>query len=189
MKFLEFTGVVTEDSLTTLLLQLQKTPERKAVVIDSPGGEFTPLAGLRDTLAQADYTAVAYNQVDSAAIMLYVLGKQRLALPDATFKFHLGGVGFIENRAISVEQFEAQLAIDRELARLHGQKLLRTGEELFAADWARQDWTLSLLATRTGRDRTTFLNMRNRAALLSARQALQYGLVERIVEPEDLFGN
>jgi ATP-dependent protease ClpP protease subunit len=187
MKFFNFAADVSRTSLGDLLARLRQSLGRKTVIIDSRGGEFESLPAMEEPLAQAEYTSVGW-QVHSAAIVPYLLGKRKFALPRATFQLHLGLLEVGPFDAVSITEIEHLVAIEREAARSKNQppRANASLERLASKARATQEWMLSFVARHSGCDKTTLLNLMYDEVILSAHEARRYGLVDRIItDPEE----
>ncbi|MGW1149471.1 ATP-dependent Clp protease proteolytic subunit [Streptomyces sp. NPDC002454] len=137
-------------------------PERDvSLYINSPGGSFTAMTAIYDTLRylSCDVETICLGQAVSAAAVLLSAGTpgKRLALPGARVTIHQPALpepirGQVDDLAIQA----------RELRR-------------------RRDLMEELLVRHTGRSRARVAADLERNRFLDAAQALEYGLVDRIV--------
>lgn len=181
MDLLSFSGKISRRSVESLLVAMQAADSPQGVFVNSPGGAFEFFSVLGPPLERMGLTMVA-GDVRSAATILYLLGRRRLALPDATFFFHevrtlVGPVGEITITDIArVLEYRDRLAAeDREGI-----------EEWLRRMRAAQSWFLEFLAVKTQVPSSTFLSLMREGATLTAREARRYGIVHEIVEPERL---
>ena len=148
------------DVMAQLLTLESMDPDRDiSVYINSPGGSFTALTAIYDTLmfVKPDIQTICMGQAASAAAVLLAAGTpgKRLALPNARILIHQpysegGGQGSdIEIQANEILRMRALL--EEMLARHTG----RTAEQV---------------ATDIERDK-----------ILTAEEAVEYGLVDRVV--------
>ncbi len=148
------------DVMAQLLTLESMDPDRDiSVYINSPGGSFTALTAIYDTLmfVKPDVQTICMGQAASAAAVLLAAGTpgKRLALPNARILIHQpysegGGQGSdIEIQANEILRMRALL------------------EEMLARHTGR---TIEQVATDIERDK-----------ILTAEEAVEYGLVDRVV--------
>jgi ATP-dependent Clp protease protease subunit len=148
------------DVMAQLLTLESMDPDRDiSVYINSPGGSFTALTAIYDTLmfVKPDIQTICMGQAASAAAVLLAAGTpgKRLALPNARILIHQpysegGGQGSdIEIQANEILRMRALL------------------EEM--------------LARHTGRTREQVATDIERDKILTAEEAVEYGLVDRVV--------
>ena len=148
------------DVMAQLLTLESMDPDRDiSVYINSPGGSFTALTAIYDTLmfVKPDIQTICMGQAASAAAVLLAAGTpgKRLALPNARILIHQpysegGGQGSdIEIQANEILRMRALL------------------EEMLARHTGR---TIEQVATDIERDK-----------ILTAEEAVEYGLVDRVV--------
>ncbi|MCG2696635.1 hypothetical protein L6270_01195 [Candidatus Parcubacteria bacterium] len=180
-----FSSEVSLDSVQCLLKMLQKKRGGGQMVwIDSPGGSFEFFSTLAPFLLQHSFTSVC-RDVRSAAVILFLLGKKRLVLPDGVFFFH--EVRAISNDGHEITICDLDAAIDWENERLRSLRREWLEEERIRMRNA-QNWMLAFISEQSGISRSTFLSLMRAEATLSAREAVHYGLAHRIVS-EDELGN
>ena len=162
-------------SVTGLLHSLQQPGAGKEVHINSTGGTFDYFDVLGPAIERQGITTVAGN-VGSAANVLYLLGHERLARPDATFFFHevQAVVGSNQISLTTAEEF-----------RDHSVLVMKKDPDGFDS-WidemrAAQNWFLEFMNAKTGVAKGTFLNLMREEATLSAHDAREYGIVHDIV--------
>lgn len=185
MDIIPFTGEISESRIVSLLEALQSERTHRRVLIDSPGGTFEFFSTLSPALVRTGFTAIASN-VQSAAMILQLLGHQRLALPDATFFFH-------EVRTVLEERGEVTICDLDEFMDREKEALKRFGQaHAEIAEWRRrmsaaQNWMLSFIYERTGLSAGRFMDLMRAEATLTAREARQYGIVHEIVSLDELL--
>jgi ATP-dependent Clp protease protease subunit len=148
------------DVMAQLLTLESMDPDRDiSLYINSPGGSFTALTAIYDTLmfVKPEIQTICMGQAASAAAVLLAAGTpgKRLALPNARILIHQpysegGGQGSdIEIQANEILRMRALL------------------EEMLARHTGR---TIEQVATDIERDK-----------ILTAEEAVEYGLVDRVV--------
>ena len=162
-----FLGVQVDDAsandvMAQLLVLESLDPDRDITMyINSPGGSFTSLMAIYDTMqyVRADITTVCLGQAASAAAVLLAAGTpgKRLALPNARVLIHQPATGGIQGQ---VSDLEIQAAEIERMRRLMETTLAKhTGKE---ADVIRKD---------TDRDK-----------ILTAAEAKDYGIIDDVLE-------
>jgi|GEM_PF-4678594 len=182
MKDVNFFHEVSLGAVKDLLSGLQKDGGGQRVWIRSPGGTFEFFSVLAPPLMRQGFTSVGCD-VRSAAVVLYLLGHRRFVLPNGIFFFHevraIAHTGEIItvcdlDRAIEWEK-ERQRALRREFLEEERRNMRNA-----------QDWVLAFISEQTGMPRSTFLSLMRAEAILSAREAVHYGLAHRIVSEDEL---
>ncbi len=176
-RILTFTHDVSAESVTELLLQLQKPSAPRRVMIASDGGTFGFFSALGPAVQRCGITTLA-GDVASSALILYLLGHHRQALPESTFFFHEVRAIIGPHGEISVTDMEGYLSLVNELSLLHGSEVL---EQYLEKMQSAQRWFVSYLASLTGVPTGTFLNLMREEVTLSAREARQHNIVHQIV--------
>lgn len=164
-----FLGVQVDDAsaddvMAQLLVLESQDPDRDITLyINSPGGSFTALTAIYDTMQyiKPDITTVCLGQAASAAAVLLAAGSpgKRLALPNARILIHqpaMGGQGG-GGQASDIE--------------IQANEIIRMRE-----------WLEGTLALHSGRDVEQVRKDIERDKILSAQQAVDYGLVDSILE-------
>jgi len=162
-----FLGVQVDDAsaddVMAQLLVLESTdPDRDIVLyINSPGGSFTALTAIYDTMQyiKPHITTVCLGQAASAAAVLLAAGSpgKRLALPNARVLIHqpaMEGGGYAQASDIEI----------------HANELIRMRE-----------WLELTIAHHTGRDIELVRKDIERDKILTAQQALEYGIVDQVL--------
>lgn len=164
-----FLGTPIDDtSANDVMAQLMhleyQAPDRDiALYINSPGGSFTAMSAIYDTLrfVSCDVETVCLGRAGSSAAVLLAAGTpgKRSALPGARVVIHQPSLPEpVQGQASDLALQAAELARTR--SRLESLLALHTGR------------TVEQVSADIERERT-----------LDARQALEYGLVDRIVAP------
>ena len=162
-----FLGVQVDDAsaddVMAQLLVLESTdPDRDIILyINSPGGSFTALTAIYDTMQyiSPQVSTVVLGQAASAASVLLAAGApgKRLALPNARILMHQPAVG------------EAG----------HGQA---SDIEIQAAEILRmRTWLEETMARHTNRSVEQVNKDIDRDKILSAQEALEYGIVDQVL--------
>jgi ATP-dependent Clp protease, protease subunit len=166
-----FLGVQIDDAsandVMAQLLVLESTdPDRDILMyINSPGGSFTSLMAIYDTMqyVRPEITTVCLGQAASAAAVLLAAGSpgKRLAVPNARILIHQPATEGIYGQ---VSDLEIQAA---EISRMR--KLLET-----------------TLARHTGRTEEQVRQDIERDKILTAEEAKDYGIVDEIIQSRKL---
>ena len=163
-----FLGVQVDDAsaddVMAQLLVLESTdPDRDIILyINSPGGSFTAMTAIYDTMQyiKPQIQTVCLGQAASAAAVLLGAGSpgKRLALPNARVLIHqpaMEGGGYAQASDIEI----------------HANELIRMRE-----------WLEETLATHSGRTVDQVRNDIERDKILTAAEAKEYGLVDQVLE-------
>ncbi|UYG18227.1 ATP-dependent Clp protease proteolytic subunit [Brachybacterium huguangmaarense] len=163
-----FLGVQVDDAsaddvMAQLLVLESQDPDRDITMyINSPGGSFTALTAIYDTMQyiKPDITTVCLGQAASAAAVLLAAGTagKRLALPNARILIHqpaMGGEGG-GGQASDIE--------------IQANEILRMRE-----------WLEDTLARHSGRSKEEVSRDIERDKILTAQGALDYGLVDQVL--------
>jgi ATP-dependent Clp protease, protease subunit len=163
-----FLGVQVDDAsaddvMAQLLVLESQEPNRDIIMyINSPGGSFTAMTAIYDTMqyVTSQIQTVCLGQAASAAAVLLAAGApgKRLALPNARVLIHQP----------AMEGGNYAQASDIEI---HANELIRMRE-----------WLEATLALHAGRDEAEVRKDIERDKILSAQQAVDYGLVDRVLE-------
>jgi len=163
-----FLGVQVDDAsaddVMAQLLVLESTdPDRDIILyINSPGGSFTAMTAIYDTMQyiKPQIQTVCLGQAASAAAVLLGAGSpgKRLALPNARVLIHqpaMEGGGYAQASDIEI----------------HANELIRMRE-----------WLEETLAKHSGRTVDQVRNDIERDKILTAAEAKEYGLVDQVLE-------
>ncbi|PWJ24600.1 ATP-dependent Clp protease protease subunit [Branchiibius hedensis] len=161
-----FLGVQVDDAsaddiIAQLIVLESQDPDRDILMyINSPGGSFTALTAIYDTMQyiQPDVQTFVIGQAASAAAILLGAGAKgkRFALPNARILIHqpaMEGTG--------------GTATDLEI----------TANEIFRM----REWLEKTLAHHTGRSEEDVRNDIERDKILTAEQAVEYGLIDQVL--------
>lgn len=163
-----FLGVQVDDAsandiMAQLLVLEGLDPDRDITMyINSPGGSFTSLMAIYDTMqyVRADVATVCLGQAASAAAVLLAAGTpgKRAALPNARILVHQPSAGGVIQGQVS--DLEVQAA---EIERMR--KLQET-----------------TLARHTGQDAATIRRDTDRDKIFTAAEAKDYGIIDQVFE-------
>lgn len=162
------TGEVNEQTADIIVAELiyleGKDPEKDiSLYINSPGGLVTAGLAIYDTMnyIKCDVSTICVGQAASMGSFLLSAGKKgkRYALPNSEILIHqpLGGA---QGQASDVE--------------IHAQQLLKTKQRLN-----------SILAKNTGKDIKTIEKDADRDHYMTAQEALDYGIIDKIFMPRE----
>jgi len=161
-----FLGVQVDDAsaddvMAQLLVLESSDPDRDIIIyINSPGGSFTALTAIYDTMLyiKPQIQTVCLGQAASAAAVLLAAGSpgKRLALPNARVLIHQPAIegGFAQASDIEI----------------HANELIRMRE-----------WLEETLARHTGQELEQVRKDIERDKILTAQQALAYGMVDQVL--------
>jgi ATP-dependent Clp protease protease subunit len=163
-----FLGVQVDDAsaddvMAQLLVLESQDPDRDIMIyINSPGGSFTAMTALYDTMQfiKPQIQTVCLGQAASAAAVLLAAGQKgkRLALPNARVLIHqpaMEGGGYAQASDIEI----------------HANELIRMRE-----------WLEETLAKHTEKSVEQVRDDIERDKILTAAQARDYGLVDQVLE-------
>ena len=161
-----FLGVQVDDASADdimaqlLVLESQDPDGLITMYINSPGGSFTALTAIYDTMQyiKPQVQTVCLGQAASAAAVLLAAGSpgKRLALPNVRVLIHQPAMEGVQGQASDIEIVADE--IDRMRA-----------------------WLEDTLASHTGRDRDLVHADLERDKILTATQALEYGIVDQVL--------
>lgn len=162
-----FLGVQVDDAsaddvMAQLLVLESQDPDRDIVMyINSPGGSFTAMTAIYDTMQyiRPEIQTVVLGQAASAAAVILAAGTpgKRLALPNARVLIHQPAVG--ESGRGQASDIEIQA---REILRL-------------------RTWLEETLSNHSKRTQEQVNNDIERDTILSADEALDYGLIDQVL--------
>jgi ATP-dependent Clp protease protease subunit len=162
-----FLGVQVDDASADdvmaqlLVLESQDPDGLITIYINSPGGSFTALTAIYDTMQyiKPQIQTVCLGQAASAAAVLLAAGSpgRRLALPNARVLIHqpaLQGNGYAQASDIEIQA--------NEMIRM-------------------REWLEDTLASHSGQPVEKVRNDIERDKILTAAQAMEYGLVDQVL--------
>ncbi|GHT81331.1 ATP-dependent Clp protease proteolytic subunit [Actinomycetota bacterium] len=153
--------VIADDVMAQLLVLESQDPEREITIyINSPGGSFTAMTALYDTMQyiKPDIRTVCLGQAASAAAILLAAGTKgkRLALPNTRILIHQPAMEGSRGTASDIE------ITAKEMIRL-------------------REWLEETLAKHTGRDVELIKKDIERDKIMTAQEALEYGIVDKVL--------
>ena len=156
-----------DDVMAQLLVLEAQDPDRDITLyINSPGGSFTAMTAIYDTMQfiRPEIQTVCLGQAASAAAVLLAAGTpgKRLALPNARVLIH--------QPALSGQQ--RGQASDLEI---HANEVMRMRE-----------WTAQTLALHSGKTYEEVDRSIERDNILTAAEAQEYSLVDKVLESRKL---
>jgi len=162
-----FLGTQADDIMAQLLVLEAQDPDRDITLyINSPGGSFTAMTAIYDTMQfiRPEIQTVCLGQAASAAAVLLAAGTpgKRLALPNARVLIH--------QPALSGQQ--GGQASDLEI---HANEVMRMRE-----------WTAQTLALHSGKTYEEVDRSIERDNILTAAAAQEYGLVDKVLDSRKL---
>jgi ATP-dependent Clp protease, protease subunit len=162
-------NAVDDDVANVIVAQLlfleREDPERDIqLYIHSPGGSVTAGLAIYDTmqLIRSDVSTICVGMAASMGAVLLAGGAagKRYALPNSTVMIHQAAGGF-EGTASDIE--------------IHAREIIRV-----------QDQLRSILVQHTGQPIERIIEDSDRDFFMTAPQAVEYGIVDRIVQHADL---
>lgn len=157
---------ISDDVANAVMAQLlclqQIDPDRDiSLYINSPGGSFTALTAIYDTMRylKPDVQTICLGQAASAAAVVLAAGKKgkRLALPNSRILIHQPAVeGGSYGQASDIEVQAAEIFRIRQLLE-------------------------KMIADNTGRDIDEVAHDIERDKFLTADQAIEYGIIDEIL--------
>ena len=161
-----FMGVQVDDASADdimaqlLVLESQDPDGLITMYINSPGGSFTALTAIYDTMQyiKPQVQTVCLGQAASAAAVLLAAGSEgkRLALPNARVLIHQPAMEGVQGQASDIE------IVANEIDRM-------------------RSWLEDTLAAHTGRDREKIHADLERDKILTAADAKEYGIVDQVL--------
>ncbi|MGO1543074.1 MAG: ATP-dependent Clp protease proteolytic subunit [Gulosibacter sp.] len=151
-----------DDVMAQLLVLESQDPDRDITMyINSPGGSFTAMTAIYDTMQyiRPEVQTVCLGQAASAAAVLLAAGQpgKRLALPNARVLIHQPSSGGGSQGQASDIEIQA-----REVLRM-------------------REWLEEALAAHSGKDQDDISKDIERDKILSATEALEYGLIDQVL--------
>lgn len=161
-----FLGVQVDDASADdimaqlLVLESQDPDSMITMYINSPGGSFTAMTAIYDTMQyiKPQIQTVCLGQAASAAAVLLAGGSpgRRLALPNARVLIHQPSMEGMRGQASDIE------IIAEEVERM-------------------RTWLEETLASHSGRTAEQIRRDIDRDKILTANQALEYGLIDQVL--------
>ncbi|GAA1414409.1 ATP-dependent Clp protease proteolytic subunit [Glutamicibacter uratoxydans] len=156
-----------DDVMAQLLVLESMDPERDVTLyINSPGGSFTAMTAIYDTIQfiRPEVQTVCLGQAASAAAVLLAAGTpgKRLALPNARVLIHQPAMGGGERGTATDLQIQAE-----EVMRMRG-------------------WLEQTLASHSGQSVEKVRDDVERDLFMTADEAKAYGIVDEVLTPRKL---
>jgi ATP-dependent Clp protease, protease subunit len=162
-----FLGVQVDDASASdvmaqlICLEALDAAQDITMYINSPGGSFTALAAIYDTMlyVKPDLRTVCIGQAASAAAVILAAGTpgKRLALPSARVLLHQPWASGVFGQASDME--------------IQASEVLRL-----------RNWLETAIAVHSGRSVEDISEDIERDKILTAEQALTYGLIDQVIE-------
>lgn len=181
MRYISFQTTIDRWSVEDLMNELNRANAPRGVFVNSPGGQFEFFSTIGPQIQRRGITTLA-GEVSSAAVILYLLGHERRALPSSTFFFHEVRTLVDEAGTITLTDLEGIREFEREMSGRKREALQHWYQQMALA----QRWFVHFIQERTGLSSGVFLNLMRSEATLSASDALRYGIVHRVHEERDL---
>lgn len=156
-----------DDVMAQLLVLESMDPERDVTLyINSPGGSFTAMTAIYDTIQfiRPEVQTVCLGQAASAAAVLLAAGTpgKRLALPNARVLIHQPAMGGGERGTATDLQIQAE-----EVMRM-------------------RSWLEETIASHSGQDVEKVRDDVERDLFMTASEAKVYGIVDEVLTPRKL---
>lgn len=161
----EVSDAVADVIAAQLLFLESEDPDKDVhLYINSPGGSVTAGMAIYDTMqyVKPDVSTLCMGQAASMGAILLAAGAKgkRFALPHARIMMHQP-VGGVQGQATDID--------------IHAKEVLRIREELNA-----------ILVTHTGQTMKKIEKDTDRDMFLSAKQALDYGVIDQVITRRNL---
>jgi len=153
-------------AMAQLLFLESEDPDKDiAIYVNSPGGSITASLAIYDTMRfiRPDIVTICTGQAGSMAALLLAAGTRgkRFALPHARIVLHQPWMGGRGGQATDI--------------RIHAEEVLRLRHQ-----------TSRLLAEHTGQEFEQVDNDVERDRYLNAQEALEYGIIDRVITAREL---
>ncbi|GEM32785.1 ATP-dependent Clp protease proteolytic subunit [Nocardia neocaledoniensis] len=160
--------VSANDIMAQLLVLESQDPDRDITMyINSPGGSFTALMAIYDTMqyVRPDVVTVCLGQAASAAAVLLAAGApgKRAALPNARVLIHQPSSGGVQGQVSDLEIAAAEIERMRRLMEV-------------------------TLSRHTGKTEEQIRKDTDRDKILTAEEAKDYGIVDQVFDYRKLSG-
>lgn len=180
--FIEYDRDIDEEGIRSLLGALRRGDSPKAVLVNSDGGSLTCFDELGPAIKNLEITTMA-GDVASSAIVLYLLGRRRLATPRSSFYFHeiraypIYGPG--QDVGITLGTFEEAI----ESVTPDRSAPLRVVTEQWLSEMKSvQTWFVNFISEQTGIPAGVFLRLMRDETVLRPWDALNLGIIHEIVD-------
>ena len=166
-----FLGVQVDDASADdvmaqlLVLESMDADSPITMYINSPGGSFTAMTAIYDTMKyiRPHVHTVCLGQAASAAAVLLGAGEpgKRMALPNARILIHQPGMEGVQGQASDIQIVADEI-------------------------YRRRDWMEHTLAEQTGQTKERVRRDVERDKILTAEQAKEYGLIDHVLSSRKL---
>ena len=161
----EVSDAVADVIAAQLLFLESEDPDKDVhLYINSPGGSVTAGLAIYDTMqyVKPDVSTLCMGQASSMGAILLAAGRKdkRFALPHARIMMHQP-IGGVQGQATDID--------------IHAKEVLRIREELNG-----------ILVTHTGQTMKKIEKDTDRDMFLSAKQALDYGVIDQVITRRNL---
>lgn len=161
-----FIGTPIDDMVANLVvaqllfLEAEDPDKDISLYINSPGGSITAGMAIYDTMQfiKPDVTTICLGQAASMGALLLTAGAKgkRFGLPNSRILIHQPSIGGISGQATDI--------------RIHAEEIMRMRE-----------LTSGILARHTGQPMDVIERDVERDRIMSADQALEYGLIDQVI--------
>ncbi|GGN91101.1 ATP-dependent Clp protease proteolytic subunit [Nocardia rhizosphaerihabitans] len=160
--------VSANDIMAQLLVLESQDPDRDITMyINSPGGSFTALMAIYDTMqyVRPDVVTVCLGQAASAAAVLLAAGApgKRAALPNARILIHQPSSGGVQGQVSDLEIAAAEIERMRRLMEV-------------------------TISRHTGKSEEQVRKDTDRDKILTAEEAKEYGIIDQVFDYRKLSG-
>ncbi|MBC7304102.1 MAG: ATP-dependent Clp protease proteolytic subunit [Nocardia sp.] len=160
--------VSANDIMAQLLVLESQDPDRDITMyINSPGGSFTALMAIYDTMqyVRPDVVTVCLGQAASAAAVLLAAGApgKRAALPNARILIHQPSSGGVQGQVSDLEIAAAEIERMRRLMEV-------------------------TISRHTGKSEAQVRKDTDRDKILTAEEAKEYGIIDQVFDYRKLSG-
>jgi len=166
-----FMGTPVDDSIANLIIAQMlfleaEDPEKDiSIYINSPGGSITAGLAILDTMAfvKPDIVTICVGQAASMAAVLLAAGTKgkRFSLPNSRIMIHQPSMQGLAGQATEID--------------IYAREILRMRETLN-----------QLLAGATGQTIDRVARDVDRDYIMSAEQAMEYGMIDRVISSREL---
>lgn len=173
---------ISREGIEALASSLREFSGDKRVLINSNGGEFEFFSTLGPALTQQRFTSVALD-VCSAANALYLLGSLRYVVPESRFFFHEVRAVSFDGCSITICDVERALDFEKEIR----SERCEHAEDLLRGMKNAQSWLIQFMSRQAGIDPHILLRLMRAEAVLTAREAIRYGIAHKLVSLDYLL--
>lgn len=179
MRLFAFMGEISEQRIERLLAELRSESCHTGLFVHSPGGTFDFFSRLGPAIARRGITTFAGN-VESAAVLLYLLGHKRIAHPRSTFLFHevRAFPSGLNGGPVTITNLEAFEDYRKQMSR-EGRNFYDTW---LSGMRDAQRWFARFMREHTDVDAGVFLELMHAETRLSAHEAMRCGIVHKVTD-------